>query len=75
MWKEFTADGFLKYPNFLETVTQIVPMYKLRVVGGTLYLIGVVVMMYNLFKKRIIKFEINIHLSGTDFMTTVKSIA
>jgi len=50
MWKEFTADGFLKYPNFLETVTQIVPMYKLRVLGGTLYLIGVIVMMYNLFK-------------------------
>lgn len=50
MWKEFTADGFLKYPNFLETVTQIVPMYKLRVIGGTLYLIGVIVMMYNLFK-------------------------
>lgn len=50
MWKEFTADGFLKYPNFLETVTQIVPMYKLRVLGGSLYLIGVIVMMYNLFK-------------------------
>ncbi len=50
MWKEFTTDGFLKYPNFLETVTQIVPMYKLRVLGGTLYLIGVIVMMYNLFK-------------------------
>lgn len=50
MWNEFTDDGFLKYPNFLETVTQIVPMYQLRVVGGSLYLIGVIVMMYNLFK-------------------------
>lgn len=50
MWKEFTDDGFLKYPNFLETVTQIVPMYQLRVVGGSLYLIGVIVMMFNLFK-------------------------
>ena len=27
MWKQFTPDGFLQYPNFLETVTQIVPMY------------------------------------------------
>jgi cytochrome c oxidase cbb3-type subunit I/II len=27
MWKEFTADGLLAYPNFLETVTQIIPMY------------------------------------------------
>ena len=50
MWKEFTDDGFLKYPNFLETVTQIIPMYRLRVVGGSFYLIGVIVMMFNLFK-------------------------
>ncbi|HEX5000931.1 MAG TPA: cytochrome-c oxidase, cbb3-type subunit I [Bacteroidia bacterium] len=50
MWKEFTADGFLKYPNFLETVTQIVPMYRLRAVGGGLYLIGVIVMVYNLYR-------------------------
>jgi len=50
MWKEFTADGILKYPNFLETVVQILPMYKLRVVGGTLYIIGACVMVYNLWK-------------------------
>ena len=50
MWKEFTPDGFLKYPNFLETVTQIVPMYIARSVGGGLYLIGVFVMTYNLIK-------------------------
>lgn len=50
MWKEFTADGFLKYPNFLETVTQILPMYAMRSVGGALYLIGVIVMTFNLLK-------------------------
>lgn len=50
MWKEFTADGFLKYPNFLETVTQIVPMYRLRALGGTLYLLGAVIGVYNIFK-------------------------
>ncbi|MEQ8561027.1 MAG: cytochrome-c oxidase, cbb3-type subunit I [Cytophagales bacterium] len=50
MWKEFTPDGFLKYSNFLETVTQIIPMYFLRSLGGTLYLIGVFVMTYNLYK-------------------------
>ena len=48
MWKEFTADGFLAYPNFLETVLQIVPMYILRAVGGSLYLVGVIIMIYNL---------------------------
>ncbi|WOK06096.1 cytochrome-c oxidase, cbb3-type subunit I [Imperialibacter roseus] len=50
MWKQFTEDGFLQYPNFLETVTQIVPMYMLRAVGGLLYIIGVLVMAYNLVK-------------------------
>ncbi len=50
MWKEFTEDGFLKYPNFLETVTQLIPYYILRGVGGTLYLIGWATMIYNLFK-------------------------
>ena len=34
MWKQFTQDGFLQYPNFLETVLQIVPMYRLRAIGG-----------------------------------------
>ncbi|MCS7005277.1 MAG: cytochrome-c oxidase, cbb3-type subunit I [Cytophagales bacterium] len=50
MWKEFTADGVLKYPNFLETVTKIIPLYAMRGIGGTLYLIGVFIMIYNLVK-------------------------
>lgn len=50
MWKEFTDEGVLRYPNFLETVTQIIPMYALRSVGGALYLIGAFVMAYNLVK-------------------------
>ncbi len=48
MWQEFTQEGLLKYPNFLETVTQLAPLYFMRSVGGTLYLIGFVVMIYNL---------------------------
>ncbi len=50
MWKEFTADGLLQYPNFLETVLQIIPMYMIRVVGGLLYLTGAIIMVYNLVK-------------------------
>jgi cytochrome c oxidase cbb3-type subunit I/II len=50
MWKEFTQEGFLKYPNFLETVQQILPMYMTRAAGGALYLSGVLVMVYNLYK-------------------------
>jgi cytochrome c oxidase cbb3-type subunit I/II len=50
MWKEFTADGYLAYPNFLETVTQIIPMYVIRAIGGTAYIAGVLLMVYNLIK-------------------------
>jgi cytochrome c oxidase cbb3-type subunit I/II len=50
MWKEFNAEGFLEYKNFLETVVQILPMYMLRAVGGGLYLTGVFIMIYNLMK-------------------------
>ncbi len=50
MWKQFTAEGFMQYPNFLETVLQIVPMYRLRAIGGTLYIIGTFMMAYNLWR-------------------------
>src|SRR5690554_757134 len=50
MWQEFTKDGFLVYPNFLETVTQIVPMYGMRALGGLLYLSGTLIMVYNIAK-------------------------
>ena len=50
MWKEFTPAGILAYPNFLETVTQLKPMYLLRALGGAMYLVGVFIMVYNLIK-------------------------
>jgi len=50
MWKQFTPEGFLQYPNFLETVLQIVPMYVIRAAGGLLYLTGAVFGVYNLAK-------------------------
>ncbi|MEN8224416.1 MAG: cytochrome-c oxidase, cbb3-type subunit I [Bacteroidota bacterium] len=50
MWKEFTAEGFLRYPNFLETVTQIMPMYATRAIGGGLYIVGFLLMLYNVVK-------------------------
>lgn len=50
MWKEFSEAGRLAYPNFLETVVQIVPMYVLRALGGVLYLSGAFLMVYNLVK-------------------------
>jgi len=50
MWQEFTRDGFLVYPNFLETVTQLIPMYLMRAIGGTLFLTGTIIMIYNIVK-------------------------
>ncbi len=50
MWKQFTADGVLQYPNFLETVLQLIPMHYMRAVGGSLYIVGAVIMIYNLVK-------------------------
>ncbi len=49
MWKQFTEEGTLKY-QFLETVTHIIPMYITRSVGGAIYISGVFVMVYNLYK-------------------------
>lgn len=49
MWKQFTEEGQLKY-QFLETVTHIIPMYALRSLGGALFLIGAIMMAYNIFK-------------------------
>lgn len=51
MWKQFKADGSsLEYGNFLETVTQLMPMYWMRAIGGTLYFVGVIVLVYNIVK-------------------------
>ena len=47
MWKQFNPDGTLVYGNFLETVTEIIPMYWMRAIGGSLYIIGTFVMIYN----------------------------
>ena len=48
MWKQFNPDGTLVYGNFLETVTEIMPMYWMRAIGGSLYILGAFVMLYNL---------------------------
>ena len=49
MWKQFTESGQLKY-SFLETVTYLKPFYAMRSFGGTLYLTGVLIMVYNIYK-------------------------
>ncbi|MFY0604723.1 MAG: cytochrome-c oxidase, cbb3-type subunit I [Flavobacteriaceae bacterium] len=50
MWKQFSPDGGLTYKNFLETVNEIVPMYWMRAIGGSLFILGAIVMLYNIVK-------------------------
>src|SRR5690349_8708279 len=50
MWREFAADGTLRYANFLETVVRIVPMYALRAVGGSLFTLGACAGIYNFYR-------------------------
>lgn len=50
MWKDFDPSGTLKYGNFLETVTAIMPMYIMRAIGGSFYLIGLFVLIYLVYK-------------------------
>lgn len=49
MWKSFTPEGQLKF-QFMETVTNIKPLYIMRSIGGALYLTGALFMVYNLYK-------------------------
>ena len=48
MWRAVDADGLLKYPDFLESVTPLIPFYWIRVVGGLLYLSGAILCAANL---------------------------
>jgi cytochrome c oxidase cbb3-type subunit I/II len=40
----------LAYPNFLDTINTIRPMMLMRVVGGGLYLVGFLLLAYNVFR-------------------------
>ncbi|WP_333850586.1 cytochrome-c oxidase, cbb3-type subunit I [Epilithonimonas sp.] len=48
MWKQFNPDGTLVYKNWLDTVTAILPYFKMRFVGGLLYFSGAILMVVNL---------------------------
>ncbi len=50
MWRAFEPDGRLVYPDFIETVIRIVPLYWMRLVGALLFFSGVLLLVWNLFK-------------------------
>jgi len=47
MWRAYNALGFLEY-SFVETVEAMQPYYLVRAMGGVLFLIGALIMAYNL---------------------------
>jgi cytochrome c oxidase cbb3-type subunit 1 len=49
MWRETNELGFLVY-SFAETVEAMHPFYVIRMLGGLLYLIGGVIMAFNIYK-------------------------
>jgi cytochrome c oxidase cbb3-type subunit 1 len=49
MWRAYTDQGFLEY-SFVETTEAMHPMYVIRATGGALFLIGALVMVFNIYK-------------------------
>ncbi len=50
MWKAIDPSGRLVYPDFMETVIRIVPLYWVRALGGLLFIAGFAIMLYNMYK-------------------------
>ena len=50
MLNAVTPDGVLAYPNFLEVVNSTRAMLHTRILGGGLFLTGMILMAYNLFR-------------------------
>ncbi|HEX4993872.1 MAG TPA: cytochrome-c oxidase, cbb3-type subunit I [Methylomirabilota bacterium] len=42
MWRAFDETGRLAYPDFVETTVRLIPMYWVRVLGGSLYIAGLI---------------------------------
>ena len=49
MWSDYNEMGFLKY-SFVESVMAMKPFYAIRVIGGVLYLVGALIMVYNFYR-------------------------
>jgi cytochrome c oxidase cbb3-type subunit I/II len=50
MWRAVDANGQLVYPDFVETVIRIIPLFLFRALGGILFLAGYVLLLYNIYK-------------------------
>jgi cytochrome c oxidase cbb3-type subunit I/II len=50
MWRAFDETGRLAYPDFVETVLKLMPMYWMRVAGGSMYIVGMFIFAWNVVK-------------------------
>lgn len=50
MLRSVDGSGNLEYPDFVETVMRIQPLYWIRALGGLLFIVGFVIMVYNIVK-------------------------
>jgi cytochrome c oxidase cbb3-type subunit I/II len=50
MWRAFDSTGRLQYPDFIETTMKLIPMYWVRALGGSIYIVGVLLCGYNLLR-------------------------
>jgi cytochrome c oxidase cbb3-type subunit 1 len=48
MWRAVNADGSLTY-SFVESVKATYPYYYIRLLGGVLYLAGMLIMAWNMY--------------------------
>ena len=49
MWRAYTDLGFLEY-SFVETVAAMQPYFIIRAIGGLLFIIGSLIMCYNIWR-------------------------
>jgi cytochrome c oxidase cbb3-type subunit I len=49
MWRSYTNLGFLEY-SFIETVQAMHPFYVIRALGGSLFLVGALIMAFNVWR-------------------------
>jgi cytochrome c oxidase cbb3-type subunit I/II len=64
MWRAFDQSGNLQFPDFVETVVSVIPMYWLRVLGGSLFLSGMIMCGVNglmTWRARPAKYEEHVH--------------
>ena len=47
-WRALDAEGYLKYPDFIEGLTNSRAMYQTRLAGGTLYLLSSFLLVWNM---------------------------